>query len=69
MKTLQNWTAKRAGGRMTIYYADENGLPAKVVGVDTIQGRPGPGELPVATDKHGERYYLAVGLYGPGARL
>lgn len=36
-KTLANWRAKRAGGRITIYGDNaDNGELTKLVGVDTI---------------------------------
>lgn len=67
METLKNWTAKRAGGRITITGETADGKPRKVVGVDTIEAggaTVGTGELnervvPVATDKNGVNYALA----------
>lgn len=56
MHTLTDWTAKRAGGRITVYGKDDNGQDAKVVGVDRIEGSK---PYPVAVDKNGVRYALA----------
>jgi len=56
METITNWTAKRAGGRITIYGVKSDGRPLRVVGVDKIEaGSPHP----VATDKDGTQYLLA----------
>lgn len=58
MSRLKNWTAKRAGGRITISAVDaRTEEPIKVVGVDIITAGK-KGEPPVATDKNGERYFL-----------
>lgn len=56
MKQLKNWTARRAGGRITINGVDaQTGNPIKVVGVDTIEaGSP----FPIATHKDGEKFEL-----------
>lgn len=63
MQTLINWSAKRAGGRITINGFDKKtGGAVKLVGVDTIAARPRRGKVPwapVATHKSGERYVLA----------
>ncbi len=64
MKTLINWRAKRAGGRITIYGTDrDTNTPMKAVGIDTIEGA-GSGAAqgfacPVATDKDGNQFVLA----------
>ena len=59
MKTLTNWTARRAGGRITIKATDaETKQLTKVVGVDTIERSQPAGQV-IATDKSGERYVLA----------
>jgi hypothetical protein len=34
---LLDWTARRAGGRITVTGKDEGGKDAKIVGVDTIE--------------------------------
>lgn len=52
---LKDWTAKRAGGRITIAGVNvDTGKPQKVVGVDQIAA----GTPPVATDKSGMRFAL-----------
>ena len=51
METLKNWTAKRAGGRITITHAT-----GKVVGVDSIKNEGGD---VIATDKAGKKYKLS----------
>lgn len=56
---LFKWKAKRAGGRITVYGEDAEGLPHKVVGVDQITPAAGHGHC-VATDKNGESHTLAV---------
>lgn len=69
MIKLINWTAKRAGGRITINGVDvETMKPLKVVGVDTIIGGlytvsadstlTALGEHPIATDRNGLKYEL-----------
>lgn len=65
MKILWNWTAKRAGGRITIYATDpDTGQPCRVVGVDKVEGgkvlatSTGARGPVIATDKHGYRYQL-----------
>lgn len=61
MLKLTNWTAKRAGGRITITGLDPTGKEVKVVGVDTIKAgdSAGMGTPPVATDKDGAKFLLA----------
>lgn len=63
MKTLINWSAKRAGGRITIHgYDRRTHEPVKLVGVDTITARApkfGRPLAPVATHKTGAQYALA----------
>jgi hypothetical protein len=61
-KTLTNWTAKRAGGRITIYGTNEAGNPDRIVGVDKIAPDPA-GECMtavLATDKDGEVHILKL---------
>lgn len=63
MTNLERWTAKRAGGRITIYGTDcTTKAQMKVVGVDRIES-PGVGaavgySAPVATDRDGMTYLL-----------
>lgn len=52
---VKNWTAKRAGGRITVYGEYTDGTPRKVVGVDSIRAAK---PWPVATDKNGVEYEL-----------
>jgi sensor histidine kinase YesM len=60
MRKLKNWTARRAGGRITIKAQDAaTGEEVKITNVDTIDGPSEPGEATIATDKDGERYNLA----------
>lgn len=58
MIKIINWTARRAGGQITINGMKEiDTQPIKVVGVDNIvKSNTGP---VVATDKNGVRYELA----------
>lgn len=56
MKSLKDWSAKRAGGRITVTGKDETGQITKVVGVDTIEAQ---GVGTVATHKSGEQYLLS----------
>lgn len=59
MKKLSHWTARRAGGRITINAVDaETGQPFKVVGVDQITGPGKDGGHPIAIDKNGDKYEL-----------
>lgn len=53
MEKITGWTAKRAGGRITILHAT-----GKIVNVDTIVPG-GIGQPAVATDKNGTQYALA----------
>jgi hypothetical protein len=59
MERLTNWTARRAGGRITITGTDNTGHQVKITNVDTIESRHADAPHPVATDKSGERYVLA----------
>jgi hypothetical protein len=55
MHKLTNWTAKRAGARMTVYGKDENGAEAKIVGVDRVerfQPDNGTARLTIAVRDH-----------------
>lgn len=55
---LTNWTARRAGGRITIYgHSAADGNPAKIVGVDTITSRAG---RVFAKDKEAEEHELVL---------
>ncbi|MBZ9856724.1 hypothetical protein LB566_23310 [Mesorhizobium sp. CA13] len=58
MEKIVDWTARRAGGRITINGFDaETRVPVKIVGVDEIvAGRDG--KPPIATDKDGDAFYL-----------
>lgn len=58
-KTLINWRAKRAGGRITVYGEDQdnNRKEVKVTNVDSIV--PGVGCC-VATDKAGTTHHLML---------
>lgn len=57
-KKLTNWTAKRAGSKITIDALDAAGKPIKVVGVETIAGPADKGGRTVAIDMDGKRYEL-----------
>lgn len=62
MRTLRNWTAKRAGGRITVYGQDEHGAATKVVGVDSITSTGvGSRAYCFAVAKDGEQVKLHVG--------
>lgn len=52
MDKLYSWTAKRAGGRITVTHSC-----GKIAGIDTIQ--PKNGKV-VATDKDGREFELHV---------
>lgn len=61
MITLRNWTAKRAGGRITLagYNVDADLNPfVKVVGIDIITGNSASGIT--ATHKSGVTYKLVA---------
>lgn len=68
MIKLINWTAKRAGGRITINGIDYASMkPLKVVGIDMIEApltstdgtKASVARLnPIATDKDGTQYEL-----------
>lgn len=62
MRTLRNWTAKRAGGRITVYgfTDDEEHRGVKVVGVDCITGNSDR-KYCIATTKDGEEIRLSIG--------
>ncbi len=58
---LTNWTAKRAGGRITINGTQEpSGEPGKIVGVESITVPDGLSDLTrcIATDKNGNTHRL-----------
>lgn len=57
MHILTNWTARRAGGRITVTGTGQDGKPAKIVGVDSIQPRAG---FCHAMDKNGMSHKLLV---------
>jgi hypothetical protein len=75
-KTLKEWKAKRAGGRITVYGTDvRTGEPAKLVGVDEITPRSttepkrrflggNTGERHIV-----EAYAVAVDMHGTEHRL
>lgn len=57
MQELMNWSAKRAGGRITVTAVDYSTKKiVKIVGVDTIEAQTDG--HPIATDKDGKRYLL-----------
>lgn len=55
MKRLKHWKARRAGGRITIVYKDDDGNDAKVVGVDTIEATDAG---IIATDRYRTQFIL-----------
>lgn len=57
MRTLYNWAARRAGGRITIYGRNHIGDAERLVGVDKIDIEH---ECPVATTKDGEKVLLSL---------
>jgi hypothetical protein len=57
---LFDWTARRAGGRITVTGKDEQGQDAKIVGVDTIEPHYGGRECVQATDRDGVTHELAL---------
>lgn len=62
-KTVYDWRAKRAGGRMTVYGKLADGTETKIVGVDQISLDPGGDcrDAVFATDLHGEVHILKIG--------
>lgn len=64
MDVIQQWKAKRSGGRITITGQDGRGAAVKVANVDTIEARPQASSVPscviVATDKNGAEYRLSA---------
>jgi hypothetical protein len=62
MTKLQNvtaWTARRAGGRITINGKTDDGEPIKLVGVDTI-APSAAGNAAIATRKDGQTFRLCT---------
>lgn len=57
---LHDWTAKRAGGRITVYGKDESGKDAKIVGVDAIEPHYGGRNCVQALDKDGHSHELVL---------
>lgn len=58
---LTDWKARRAGGRITVNGKDEQGKPAKIVGVDVIEPRTLNGVAGIyATDKSGDVHRLVA---------
>jgi len=55
MERLFKWRAKRAGGRITIYAKDAQGIDRRVPHVDAIEATEGG---TTATDKDGRAYAL-----------
>jgi hypothetical protein len=55
MQRLKYWKARRAGGRITLVYRQDDGTEAKVVGVDTIEATE---DGVIATDRNGTKYSL-----------
>jgi len=55
MERLFKWTAKRAGGHITIYAKDEHGQDRRVPHVDRIEAVDNGVR---ATDKDGKQYAL-----------
>jgi len=55
MEEIRSWSAKRAGGRITITGKDAGGDDVKIVGVDKIEAAT---PYPIAVDQHGDRYSL-----------
>lgn len=52
-----NWTARRAGGRITATGQDSGGASAKIVGIDKLYPRSG---RIFAIDKDGEEHELVL---------
>lgn len=58
IQELSHWTAKRAGGRITITAIDiKTGKPVKIVGIDTID-KHSDMKRPIATHKDGAFFGL-----------
>lgn len=52
-----NWSARRAGGRITVSGKDSGGSAAKIVGVDRIEPR---GNRVFAIDRDGDEHELVL---------
>jgi hypothetical protein len=64
-ETIFDWTAKRAGGRITVYGKTKAGDVRRLVGVDRIQpGGTAEGNRVFAIDKDGCKYVLALTSQG-----
>lgn len=58
MQKIINWTAKRAGGRITINGVDQaTGRPTKIVGIEEIQSA-NMDDFPTAIRFDGTQYKL-----------
>lgn len=60
MKTIYNWKARRAGGRITIVGKDEFGGDMKIVGVDYIEPRISDDVVAVAVDRNNQIFGLGA---------
>jgi hypothetical protein len=59
MRKLKNWSARRAGGRITLKAHDaKTGEPLTIVGIETIT-RWGGQKNPIATHVGGDQFELA----------
>ncbi len=56
-ETIYAWTAKRAGGRITVYGKTREGNARRIVGVDFIDTNDGKVR---AQDKDGTNYWLST---------
>lgn len=60
-KTLKNWRARRAGGRITVYGEDpETNQQVKITNVDAITPGHAPGGYCVAVDKNSVPHRLLI---------
>jgi hypothetical protein len=59
-KTLTNWKARRAGGRITVTGTNKEGAPDKIVGVDRIEPRHDCDSAVFAFDRFGEVHILKL---------
>lgn len=60
-RTLKNWRARRAGGRITVYgECQATHTPMKITNVDQIEPGLAQSNMVVAVDKDGHRHNLLL---------
>jgi hypothetical protein len=70
MHILKNWTARRAGARITVNGDEADGKPSKIVGVDLIEAQSaGFPSGPLPRDLQGVEFLLVAKLAYPGSKV